>query len=110
MNVRLSTGEVRLRLERAEAEALARGEPLSTEVAFPGGARLAWRVDPRTGMNGPSVLLRGTEMVVTVSADALTELLGRPPSKDAGVVADLPTEGGTLTVRVEVDFFSARRR
>jgi hypothetical protein len=103
VNVRLSQGEVRVRLDRADAEALARGEALAGEVALAGGP-LRWRVEPRAG--DPSARLDGAALTVTVPPEELRELLARPPSKDLGVQA----EQGGVAVVVEIDAHSGKRR
>ena len=106
MNVRLGPGEVRLRLERSEAEALGRGEAQVGELTFPGGARLGWRVEPVPGEAPPSVVLDGAQLAFAVSAEVLRTLLSRPPSRDAALEAEVPVIGGApLALKVEIDLF-----
>jgi hypothetical protein len=109
MNVRFSVGEVRLRLERAEAEAVARGEAAAQEVALPGG-RMGWRVEPGPSPD-PTVELRGTTLVVAVSGARIGELLGHTKLTELGVVAVVQVEGAApVRLAVELDALSGKRR
>jgi hypothetical protein len=117
MNLRLSAAEVRLRVDRKEAEALARGEPLEQEIAFPGGGTFRYRLEPTPGALELAASLSGTalnteliaalELSIRVSAEAVRDLLVQRPSKDARLSAQLPTaDGGALQLTVEIDLFS----
>ena len=107
MNLRLSTNEVRVRMDRREAEALARGERLAQEIAFPGGARFRYEVQPTRDATPPHASLGGAGLSVTVSTDAVHALLAQPPSKDLGLCAELARSGAApLKLTVEIDLFS----
>ena len=107
MNLRLSANEVRVRMDRREAEALVRGERLEEEIAFPGGMRFRYEVHPTRDATPPHAALRGAAVSVTVSTDAMRALLAQPPSRDLGLCADLATAGGApLKLTVEIDLFS----
>jgi hypothetical protein len=107
MNLRLSAAEVRLRVDRKEAEALARGEPLEQEIAFPGGGTFRYRLEPTPGAIELAASLSGTVLSIRVSAEAVRDLLVQRPSKDSGLSARLPTaDGGVLQLTVEIDLFS----
>ena len=107
MNLRLSATEVRVRVDRGEAEALSRGEALEQEIAFPGDAAFRYRVDPSADRIAPTASLSGTTLSIRVSSEAVRALLAERPSKDAGLGAQLPTrEGGLLELKVEIDLFS----
>lgn len=105
MNLRLQKGEVRLRLERKEGEALGRGESLAQEITFPSGEALRFWVDPLAGDEPPRVALDGGLLTVSVSAPAVRELLAQPPARDLGLRAELDTPAGPLKVVVEIDLF-----
>ena len=107
MNLRLSANEVRVRLDKKEAEALARGESLEQQIAFPGDATFRYRVEPSLDSVDPDVSLSGTSLSIRVSAAALRDLLAQRPSKDAGLSARLPAQGGrALQLKLEIDLFS----
>lgn len=107
MNLRLSGTEVRLRLDRREAEALARGEPLEQEIAFPGDAAFRYRVDPSADRIEPAAALTGAVLSIRVSSEAVGDLLAERPSRDAGLSAELPVgPGRVLELKVEIDLFT----
>lgn len=103
MTLKLSSTEVRVRLSRKNADALARGEALRHEVRLPNGA-LAWHVDP--GGDALGLALVGGELSITVPAAAMKALLEQPESRDAGIHASV---GGVALV-VEIDLWSGRKR
>jgi hypothetical protein len=107
VNLRLGGGEVRVRLDRREAEALARGESLVDGVGLPGGGALRWVMDP--GGRRPGLEWRDGELRIAVAGEALGALLELPPSKDLGIRAELPLEdGGTVALVVEVDLWTMK--
>jgi hypothetical protein len=107
VNLRLSGTEVRVRVDRQEAEALARGEALEQEIAFPGNAVFQYRVEPSADRIEPAASLNGTMLAIRVSSGAVRDLLAARPSKDAGLSAPLPTgPGRVLQLKVEIDLFS----
>ena len=109
MNLRLSKDEVRLRLDRKEAEQLARGEPLSERVRFPGGGRLLWRIDP--GDAPPGLTWEDAELTIAVSGEAIGGMLELPPSKDLALRAELALDGGgTVALVVEIDLWSGAKK
>lgn len=103
MNLKLSQKEIRVRLERADAEALARGEPLASEVQLPGGP-LRWRIDPSPAP--PGVAFGRDGLTVSVSGEAVQELLKLPPSKDLAIRAAI----GEVELVVEIDLWSGKKR
>jgi hypothetical protein len=109
MNVRFAKDEVRLRLDRKEAEQLARGEPLSERVRFPGGGRILWRVDP--GDAPPGLAWEDGELTIALSADAVGGMLELPPSKDLALRAELAIDGGgSVALVVEIDLWSGTKK
>jgi hypothetical protein len=109
VNVRFDKDEVRLRLDRKEAEGLARGEPLSERVRFPGGGRLLWRVDP--GDAPPGLTWEDSELTIAVSGEAIANMLELPASKDLALRAELPLDGGgAVALVVEIDLWSGTKK
>ena len=107
MNLRLSAADLRVRLDRKEAEALARGEALEQEIAFPGGAAFRYRVEPSADRAGPAVSLSGTMLSIRVSSAGVGDLLAERPSKDAGLSAQVPIgPGRALHLKLEIDLFT----
>ena len=109
MNVRFQKDEVRLRLDRKEAEQLAAGEPLSDKVRFPGGGRLLWRVDP--GDAPPGLTWEDAELTIAVSGEAIAGMLDLPPSKDLALRAELALDGGgVIALVVEIDLLAGKKK
>jgi hypothetical protein len=106
VNLRVGGNEVRVRLDRAEAEALAGGEPLTHEVQVPGGA-LAWRVEAGAGPAGLD--WSGGTLRIVVGATEVKALLESPPSKDLGIRAEVPVDGRTVALVVEVDLWTVKQ-
>jgi hypothetical protein len=106
VNLRLSATEVRVRLDRKEADALARGEALEQEISFPGDAAFRYRVEPSAAPTDPTATLNGTMLSIRVSSAGLRDLLAERPSKDAGLSAQLPVgPGRVLELKLEIDLF-----
>jgi hypothetical protein len=109
VNLRLGGGEVRVRLDRGEAEALVRGEQLVDGVGLPGGGELRWSVDPAA--RTPGLEWRDGELRIAVAGEAVGALLQLPPSRDLGIRAELPLkDGGTVALVVEIDLWSGKKR
>lgn len=107
MTLRLDGNEVRVRLSVAEAEAVARGEPLARELKVPGGA-LRWRIDPGAAETG--LEWRDGALVVQVSAAAMAALLQEKQKVDSGLHAQIPVDGGTTALAVEIDLYSVSKK
>jgi hypothetical protein len=109
VHLRLHAGEVRLRLDRKEAEQLARGEPLSERVRFPGGGRILWRIDP--GDAPPGLTWEDDELTISLSAEAVAGMLELPASRDLALKAELPLDGGgAVALVVEIDLWSGTKK
>jgi len=102
VKLRFSEGEVRLRVDRNEAEILTRGDSLSQELRFEsGGFHYDVRCDPNVAP--ASVSLGDGRMEIRVEPKALRELLAARPSKDLRLEA---WGGPGVRLVVEVDLFS----
>jgi hypothetical protein len=109
VNLRLQAGEVRLRIDRKEAEQLASGEPLSERIRFPDGNRLLWRIDP--GDAPPGLAWEDAELTISLSAEAVAGMLELPPSRDLALRAELPVDGGgSVALVVEIDLWSGTKK
>ncbi len=108
MNLRLAANEVRVRLDRVDAEALARGESLGHELKIPGGA-LAWRVDPGAGVLGLAWV--AGELVIGAPAAEVAMLLEGTSTRAEGLQAQVvAAPGAELSLLVEIDRFDGKRR
>lgn len=109
MKLRFDKDEVRLRIDRKEAEQLAAGEPLSEKVRFPGGGRMLWRVDP--GDAPPGLTWEDAELTIAVSGEAIAGMLDLPPSKELALRAELALDGGgTVALVVEIDLWAGTKK
>lgn len=107
MNLRFGPGQLRVRVDRKEAEAVVRGERVAQEIAFPGGETFRYALLASAEADPPTAALSGTTVSITVGAQAVRALLGQRPSKELGLTAKLRSpDGGVLELRLEIDLFS----
>ncbi len=107
MNLRLATNEVRVRLERAEAERLAGGEEIRQMLPLPGG-HFSWAVVSTEAETGAA--LHGRELRISLSREKLQALMSEPASKDSGLRAEIAGDRALISLIVEIDLFDGKKR
>ncbi len=104
MKLQLAPGTLRLRVTRAEFDALRAGSRLGLAVAAPGGR---WQVDIASAA-AFSIELRGTDMAIAFPQADLDALRGRLPARE-GLRWQVETESGPIALVFEVDIRDAHR-
>lgn len=107
MNVRISSDQIRFRVNRSELDALKRGNPVMTELIFPVGGPLSCIITATVGGLASRMLSvngKGNNIHLLVSHQALEKLAdARGREAQIETIEDL---GGNrrLVCQLEVDF------
>ncbi|MCB0403927.1 MAG: hypothetical protein KDD51_04025 [Bdellovibrionales bacterium] len=103
MNIRLSKGSARFRVDDKEVEALANDKTLSETVEFPDQSHLVFGVALREKMDASLSLVReGDRFLLEVSEGELHSLRSRLPSR-TGVESEVSGPKGPIKLSFEVD-------
>lgn len=100
MKLRILDSTLRLRLDRAEVEALGRGEAQQATTHFPGGEAFGYRLEPTSGILSATFDGRGITLCVPskqLHAWAKDEQL-------VGIRESLTLSDGMLMLLIEKDF------
>lgn len=103
MKVQFESGRIRLRVSRAELEALCESQPLATSMDWPGG----WRVEV-AGAARFAFEATGATLRIALAQASLAALAARLPARD-GLREALQLPGGDVELRFEVDLHDGRR-
>lgn len=103
MKLQLAPGTLRLRVTRAEFDALRAGSRLDLAVTAPGGR---WQVDVASAA-AFSISLGGTDMAIALPQADLDALHIRLPSRE-GLRWQVEAEDGLITLVFEVDIRDGR--
>ena len=104
MKVQFEAGRLRLRVTRAELQALRAGNVLSTRLDWPGGG---WRVDAIAAAAGGIEAAAGT-LRILLAQSQLATLESTLPSRE-GLRQTFPLPAGPIELRFEVDLHDGRR-
>jgi hypothetical protein len=100
MKLRILDSTLRLRLDRAEVEALGRGEAQQAATRFPGGEAFGYRLEPTSEGIGATYDDRGITLRVPseqLQAWVLDE-------QQVGICESLALSDGVLVLLIEKDF------
>ena len=111
MNIRLSEGSIRLRLDGAEAEELLQVNQMAVNVAWVTGSDLRVSMILSADAVRPRVRGEGLDLLVMVPRSDFMELLEQFGRRDATIAwTEFNGQGGAVDWSLEIDAFRARAK